>query len=157
MARPSTQIISDSGSTTSIADYSTIRMSAAYASIPWSIAVIGPCFITGVAYVLTQWYIRGAIDDAIFVSMLIAATMILMIGLRALQQYVANKSLDFYSFVLATSDPSKAFIEHKKLCSSVINMRRMTVSGVLYGLAVGSAPFLLGSWPDNTLLQIALS
>lgn len=157
MDSSSTQTTSDSCRPASGADHPRPFVPAAYASTAWSIAVIGSCFLTGVGYVLAQWYLRGAIEDAVFVSMLIAATMILMIGLRKLQRYVATKGLDFYSFVLATTDPGKAFTEHERLCSSVINMRRMTVSGILYGLTIGSAPFVLGVWPTQLVLQSGLA
>ena len=128
-----------------------------YASTAWTVRIIALCFVTGTLYVPLQWYRHGDIKDAEFVSMLIAATMILMFGLRRLQRYIVTKGLDFYSFVMSTRDPEKAVLEHDKLCTSVFNFRRMTISGVLYGMTIASAPFVLGVWKDDLLLRSSLS
>ncbi|MHC4541738.1 MAG: hypothetical protein ACYS74_18480 [Planctomycetota bacterium] len=130
---------------------------AGYASTTWSVGVVALCFVTGTLYVPIQWHRHGDIKDAAFVSMLIAATMILMFGLRRLQRYIVTKGLDFYSFVMSTSDPEKAVLEHDQLCASVINFRRMTIAGILYGMAIGSTPFVWGVWKDDVFLRSSLS
>lgn len=115
------------------------------------------CFASGVVYTIVQWNDHGAIEDAVFVSMLIGATMILMLGLRALYSYIATKGMDFYSFALSTPDPEVALEEHRGLCASVFNSVRMTLVGFVYGLAVGSAPLLLGVWPNDLSLRLLLT
>lgn len=139
------------------APMSSAKACAGYASTGWTGLVIALCFVSGTVYIPLQWYRRGDVKDAYFVSMLIAATMILMFGLRSLRRYMITRGLDFYSFVMSTSDPEKATLEHDKFCTSVFNFSRMTISGILYGIAIGSAPFVLGVWKDNLLLQCSLA
>lgn len=130
---------------------------AGYASTTWKASVIALCFVIGTLYVLLQWYRYGEIKDAEFVSMLIAATMILMFGLSRMQRYILTKGLDFYSFVLSSRDLEKAVLKHNKLCTTVFNFSHMTISGTLYGMAIGSAPFVLGVWKEDFLLRSSLS
>jgi hypothetical protein len=111
----------------------------------------------GVVYVLLQWRTRTSIADSVFVSMLIAATMILMLGLRQLRQYMVNKGLDFYSFALQSTDPNAAIREHDRLCAAVFANRWMTLSGGVYGSLLGAAPFVLAVWPNASALRVSLS
>lgn len=107
---------------------------------------------TGIFYIIIQWTNTGEIKDSIFISMLIGATLLLLIGLKYLSNYLQNKGKDFYSFVMATDDPEKAFQNHHKFFSSTMNTPRMTISGFIYGMVVGSSPILMNLWevyPQN--------
>jgi hypothetical protein len=128
-----------------------------YTSLRWIVGIVASCFITGTLYVPIQWYRNEDIKDAAFVSMLIAATMILMLSLKNLQKYIETKGLNFYSFVLSTSNPEKALQEHDRFCASVISFRHMTVVGLLYGMAIASTPFILDVWKDDLFLRSSLS
>ncbi|MEW6197769.1 MAG: hypothetical protein AB1601_03770 [Planctomycetota bacterium] len=119
-------------------------------------AAVVLCVFSGIVYVIAQWWVTTAILDALFVSMLIAGTMILAAGLRALRAYVTRTGLDFYAFVLGSTNPESAVAEHTQLCESVINVRRMAIAGLVYGALIGSAPVFLGVWRDALALRVLL-
>lgn len=112
---------------------------------------------TGVGYLTLQQVLTGSIRDAIFVSMLIGATAILLYGLKYLRDYLVSRGIRFYNFVLSTDNPEEAYRQHGELCRSVLNIKWMTVVGIVYGTIVGSAPFLFSLWPSSTVLKIALA
>ena len=66
---------------------------AFYAKTPGFISITGSCFAVGIVYVILQWNKNQEILDSIFVSMLIAATMILMFGVRSLHKYMVSKGI----------------------------------------------------------------
>lgn len=113
--------------------------------------------VTGTGYLTLQQMLTGTIEDAVFVSMLIGATAILLYGLKYLRDYLVKRGIRFYNFVLSTDDPEEAYHQHNTLCSSVLNYRRMTLAGVAYGATVGSAPFLLSLWQATPVLQASLA
>ena len=114
-------------------------------------------FVSGVFYVILQYSRTKAIADAIFVSILIAATMILLIGIRKVHEFLVTRGLEFYTFVLSTENPSEVYSRHLRLCRSVTNFPRMTAIGIAYGMALASAPFLLNVWRANVPIRFAMA
>lgn len=137
--------------------YSSTSVSKSYASTPAALILISTTFVTGILYVLVQWFRQGAIQDALFVSMLIGATMMLVFGVIRVNKYIVNRSLNFFVFSAPAERPEVAYQKYEKLCRSVMNVQRMTIAGVLYGLVVGSAPFVLNVWDTDILLKILLA
>ncbi len=111
----------------------------------------------GLVYVSAQWFQTGTIADSIFVSILLGATFLLLVGLHGVRGYLVRRGLDFYLFVFSTTDPAQAYERHHQLLCSVIHPRRMILSGSVYGLMVGTAPWLLQTWPESPTLLILLS
>lgn len=134
-----------------------LRMPKGYTSLSGNIFLIGSTIISGLVYVLLQWFRHEKIKDALFVSMLIGATMILVYGISYLRKYIINKGINFCVDLLSRSNTEEGFRVYENLCHSVINLPRMTLSGILYGLAIGSSPYILGVWNDDTFLRIFLS
>ncbi|MFC1619429.1 hypothetical protein ACFL45_05740 [Candidatus Neomarinimicrobiota bacterium] len=113
-------------------------------------------FASGMLYVVMQW-VRNAEDkDALFVSMLIAATMILVAGIRILFKYLVSRGVDFYHFVFSTSDPEQGYQEYNKLVKSILNVPLMTVTGLMYGSLLGISPLIMKARPGEPLLLVLL-
>lgn len=112
---------------------------------------------SGIIYLIFQWSTTGELEDTYFVSMLIGATLILLLGIRYLGDFLLNKGKDFYDFILSTDDPQQVYKEYNEFFLKVMNFRNMTLVGLFYGLAIGTAPFSLGVWSDNFLLRVLLS
>ena len=138
-------------------DLPDVRAPNGYASWQSRLLLLVLASVTGAGYLGFQQVMLGSVKDALFVSMLIGATAVLLYGLRYIREYLVDRGIRFYHFVLSTDDPKEAYRQHAKLCRSVLNFRRMTVSGCVYGTAAASAPYLLSLWPDSTLLLASLS
>ncbi len=128
-----------------------------YLSVAGIIILSGAVLLTGVGYLLLEYALTRRIEDSLFVSMLLCATMILLVGMRQIYQYIARRGVDFYAFVLASSDPQEVYAEHEYLCRTVLNGRRMTAFGLAYGAAVGFGSLLLGAWQGWPQLRLALA
>jgi hypothetical protein len=121
-----------------------------------NILFIGLPLVVGSLYVLRQWYVFKSVEDAIFVSMLIAATMILLKGIKIIHSYFVNKGIDFYRFVLSSDFPGKAYQVYSDLYKEVFDSKRMLLAGVLYGILIGSSPIIFNLWEGQLLLLILL-
>ena len=128
-----------------------------YATTYSSLAMVAATIVSGVVYVSVQWSLIHEIRDAVFVSLLIAATMILTLGMRILFAYLRQRGQQFYSFVLAAQNPEKAYEEYAVFYGAVTNTRRMTVAGLIYGGVLASVPFVLGVWHDQLTLTALLA
>lgn len=138
-------------------ELSGIEVPVSYAGWQLRFTLLVLALLSGVGYLTLERVLTGTIGDAVFVSMLIGATAILLYGLKYLRDYLVNRGIRFYNFVLSTENPEEVYRQHKRLCSSVLNFRWMTVAGLIYGTVIGSAPYLLSLWPANPGLQISLS
>jgi len=117
----------------------------------------GAVLAIGLVYLVLEFIHTGQIVDSLFVSMLVGATLILLIGMRSVLNFLATRGETFYAFVLATADPEEAYRRHAHLFATVTSTPRMTLSGVLYGFLLGSAPFLLDVWPEDATLRLGLA
>ncbi len=115
--------------------------------------------VTGaaVAYITIQFRQTGTVVDIPFTSMLIGATVILLLGMKAILRFVNRKGLEFYSFVLSMGDPRDAYLRHGELCSSLTSLRGATLSGAVYGILLGLAPFFLHVWQNELPIRLALA
>jgi hypothetical protein len=131
--------------------------SRGYAGNVISMAMVVLSFVSGIIYVWAEWTTVQKIRDSVFVSLLIAATMILVFGIRILFDYLKQRGQAFYSFVLASDNPEKAYTDFRAFYQAVTNVRSMTAAGVIYGLVVGSAPFVLRLWKEHSTLALLLA
>jgi len=146
----------ESNSTVSLALSKGGKKRTGYASTRARLAILGSTLLTGVCYCLVQWLQTGEIADAWFVGMLTGATAILLHGVKALFDYLVHRGFEYYGFVTPKSDPEQGLRECERLLASAFNVRNMTAAGLLYGLGVGSAPFMLGTWSSSARLRLLL-
>ena len=132
------------------------KLTKGYASSWAVIVLITINTISGLVYILVQWARYETIEDAIFVGLLFAATMVLAYGIRSFNKFLANKGYDFYNFVMAMVNAEEVEAAYDVLYHSVMNTRRMTISGILYGLTISTAVYLMGSWESDPVLAILL-
>lgn len=140
-----------------MAHHKSVRVQSIYTSTTFSVSYSLLLLTSGIIYIVIQWTNTSEIRDSVFISMLIGATILLLIGLKYQSLYLQNKGKDFYSFVIATDNPEKALKDHQSFFSSTMNTRRMTISGIIYGAAIGSSPFLLNLWEPFVYNKIFLS
>lgn len=119
--------------------------------------VAGAALLAGLVYLVIEFKRTGVIVDSLFVSMLVGATVLLLFGMRSIMSYVERRGVDFYTFVLASADPKEAYLRHIDLCLTISSPARMTVCGAIYGVVVGSAPYILNVWPGQSPLRMALA
>jgi hypothetical protein len=103
-----------------------------------------------------QWVRSGEVLDAIFVSLLVAATMVLTTGLGGMVRYLARGALAFLLEVAHGQGGRETTQRYEHLWMSVFNSRLMTLSGLAYGGLVAAAPFVLGIWPEDIVLRTSL-
>lgn len=132
-------------------------MKSIYTSNNFIISYTLLLLISGIIYIIVQWLNTEEIVDSVFISMLVGATVLLLFGLKYSSIYLQNKGKDFYSFIISTDDPEKVLKDHQSFFRSTINTSRMTVSGIVYGIIVGSSPFLLNLWGNIPQNRIYLS
>ncbi len=128
-----------------------------YLSILSTIIIAITTLASGIIYLIFEWIFTDKLEDTYFVSMLTGATMILLFGIRYLGDFLLNKGKDFYSFVISTVDPELVYKNYDQFFLNVMNFKRMTLSGIIYGIMIGSAPYLLNVWSENSALQLLLS
>jgi hypothetical protein len=127
-----------------------------YTSLTGLVLLSSASIVSGVVYIILQWSVSGEIRDSLFVSLLILATMVLMMGIVLLKKYLVSKGLEFYSFVLASVDPEESVRRYQALCRSILHFGLMTLSGALYGSAIAVSPIALNVWKGEPSLQASL-
>lgn len=120
-------------------------------------AALGACLVTAGAYLGAQSAARGAIRDVVFVSILFGASGLLVVGLHRTRDFSVRNGVT--ACVLGSVDAGDTITLDlfRSLLAEVFHPRRMLVTGVLYGIAVASAPWVLHARPDDAHLRIALS
>lgn len=121
-----------------------------------AVTLVTVVLATGLSYVSLQWLRRGESSDALFVSMLVGATMVLSSGLRGMIRYVGRGALGFLLEMTRGADGQEATRRYDRLRTFVFNARLMTASGLAYGSVVAAAPFVLGIWPEDVALRASL-
>lgn len=96
-----------------MAHFKSVRVQSTYTSTSFSVSYILLLLTSGIIYIVIQWTNTSEIRDSVFISMLIGATILLLIGLKYLSNYLQNKGKDFYSFVIATDNPEKSLQDHQ--------------------------------------------
>lgn len=128
-----------------------------YTSVGAGAFLVSATLLTGIAYILAEWRLTGTVTDAIFVSLLVAATASLMIGMRTLAAHLEARGIAFFAFTMRIEDVAGGHDGFRRLWRSVFNPRRMTLAGVAYGLAVSGSPFLLDAWPESLALRVMVA
>lgn len=127
-----------------------------YTSVPVGLSLVAATVLTGTAYILVEYALQGSVGDALFVSLLVAATAILLLGMRSLSAHLGARGLAFFAFTMRPEDAASEEDGSRKLWLVVFDGRKATLSGVGYGLAVACAPFLLDVWPGEPILRLVL-
>jgi len=116
----------------------------------------GATIAAGLLYISLQWSRHGSIEDAVFVGILIGATLILLLGIGWFYRFLAAKGLDYFQCLLQADGPADIYAAFSKLCASTIDLRRTTAAGCCYGALVGSAAWILNTWEGDAVLRFAL-
>ena len=128
-----------------------------YVSRIAAVLIVFACSCIGSAYVLAQWLNNKSVLDTFFIGILLGATAFLMRALQIIHRFILQRGIDFFAFVAAQPRQQAELEKYPELISSVFHSKRMTWIGILYGLALGSTPYVLGVWPQNHLLRLLLA
>jgi hypothetical protein len=120
------------------------------------IAMIIIGLIIGLSYLAIEWTCTGHIQDGLFIGLLLGATLLLLQGMRAIFRYVVNNIIAFFAFALEKKNYEEISARSKVYCHDIFNSRNMILSGILYGLVVGSSIFFMNIWKEEGLLKIFL-
>lgn len=131
-------------------------MGVHYLSKMGEIILVAGVIISGITYLTLQLVRTDQVEDTVFISLLVGASFLLTRGLRTLLGYLQSKGRDFYNFILAAEDPARVYQKHSEFIAAIINFKRLTVSGLLYGAGIASSPFLLGVWKGESVLRWSL-
>jgi hypothetical protein len=112
--------------------------------------------VSGGAYLWVQWRKTGTITDGPFIGLLIAATVFILWGMRSIHDCVKNRILGFFTCALAERPGENASELAARYHRGIFSTGLMTLSGVLYGLAVASALLLMEVWKGWTALKILM-
>ena len=122
-----------------------------------SIILASLTVLSGIIYIIFQWINNQTIEDTYFVSMLIGATIILLIALSYIGNFFLIKGRDFYQFIMSTENPERTYQKYNEFIFKVSNFKRMTFTGIVYGMALGSAPYILNLWSNQPVLQFLMA
>lgn len=111
--------------------------------------------LLGIVYILVQYAIYDKIVDSLFIGLLFGSSFILLFGIKWIQRFFKDRVILFYNnldkgLVLEKSD-------FEKLTRKIFKNPFVIVSGIVYGIAIGCAPFILNVWSDSLTLKLLLS
>jgi len=130
---------------------------APYTQLLGAIVLTTVTLLAGCLYLTAQWWATSTVRDVPFVSMLVAATAMLVLGMRRIALYIRQKGPVLYTSVMPKDDPEQGYREYHRLCGSMTGFMRMTAAGILYGAAIGSAPIVLTVWEGHIWLRTGLA
>lgn len=119
--------------------------------------LIAPVIISGLTYVILQWSLTGQIVDTLFVGLLFGASVILVFGIYMLGSHLIMKSPAFFLAAFEDQKKMDAAKIHAEFLHLIFDAKKMTITGVLYGLFLAGSPVVLQLWPDNGILLVSLS
>ncbi|MBO3117496.1 hypothetical protein J4050_12100 [Winogradskyella sp. DF17] len=107
--------------------------------------------VSSLAYIILQYSSIQNVTDSIFIGLLLGGTFVLILGVKWIQNYTSNNSIQF---IEALSDFDHSFVT--KLYRAVFNKSKVAIIGVGYGLLIGLSPFYFNLWDDNFKLNLFL-
>jgi len=110
--------------------------------------------VIGMTYVLLQWFLIGEIKDSIFIGILVGANALLLRGILMIGNYICKNCINFFMFTLSNKKPNELEQESLRVLKRIFNIKKMSISGFIYGTVIGLAPFVLGIWKENVILLI---
>lgn len=116
-----------------------------------------PTILTGLGYLITQWFNTGNIVDSPFVGLLFGATIILVLGIAALSRHVTNQGLNFFTSSIEFKSDKELVDLYKNYCSTILYLPGMIITGVLYGFAIALTPYLFDIWSEQLMLRHLLA
>ncbi len=120
------------------------------------VALSSMCIATGAVYTVTQTLSIGKVVDALFVSMLIFASIVLLCAIRSLSERLAYSGIKYYGMITDQAGIGQARKHFDTLVARLTDSRWQAVCGVGYGLIVSAVVYSL-VWPDHVLLRILLA
>jgi hypothetical protein len=91
------------------------------------------CVLAGIAYEF-----RAASPQAyIAVQMLLAATLILIVGVRFIHRSIVNKAMLYFAYAMPQSSSQQIADATYKFFRTIFDTKRLTIVGILYGLGFG--------------------
>lgn len=121
------------------------------------ILLVTPVIFSGLVYVILQWYFTGEIDDTIFVGLLFGASVILVYGVYLLGNHMILKSPSFFLAAFEDQKKMDAANMHADFLHHIFDAKKMSISGLFYGIILSLFPVLVRVWPENWLLLASLS
>jgi len=119
--------------------------------------LIAPVIISGLAYVILQWSLTGQIVDTLFVGLLFGASVILVFGIYMLGSHLIMKSPAFFLAAFEDQKKMDAAKIHADFLQLIFDTKKMTITGILYGLLLAGSPIVLELWSENGILLFNLS
>jgi len=116
-----------------------------------------PTILLGNAYVALQMVVIGEVRDELFVSLLVAGTLVLVLGMRRVIGYLGSREPGFVADVLETGSEEASRAVFQLTRERLANHRWLAAAAAGYGLAVGSAPWLLSAWQGQGVLRLLLA
>jgi hypothetical protein len=111
--------------------------------------------LTGLIYILVEFSRINTIKDSLFIGLLFGGSFILLFGIKWIQTLCKEKISEFYENL---DDSKKHTVnDFEKLTKKIFKNPLTIIAGVIYGLSVGSVPFLLKIWSEHFELNILLS
>ncbi|PWN06358.1 hypothetical protein [Rhodohalobacter mucosus] len=121
------------------------------------VSFIAPTILTGLIYLILQWFVTQNIVDSIFVGLLFGSTVILVFGLSSMAKHVTNRGLNFFSSSMDLEAEKEIFGRYQEYCAKILHFPGMMIAGLLYGTAVSLTPFLFDIWPEHFSLKLTLA
>ena len=111
---------------------------------------------SGITYLAVQWDKTGTASDWPFVALLIGATAFLLLGMRLIHKDIERRIYGFYEFALGGGNPDGVRQHAEAYHRGIFRAGPMTISGIIYGLLVASALYLMEVWHDRALIKVLL-
>ncbi len=133
--------------------------------------------LSGILYVIVQFYIANSIQDSLFIGLLLGGSFILLLGIKWIHRFFLDKTVDFITSLgrvenrRAYNSINDAIIHEQpnknddqlmiapaaELLKKIFKNPLSPVAAIIYGLAVGSVPYLLDIWPQYQTLKLLLA
>jgi hypothetical protein len=124
-----------------------------HTGLAWRRGSIATVALVGTGYAGLQALLLQRVADGIFISMLIAASIVLVNGMSRIHAHVRDRGREFFRNVFGAASAA----EHDRFLRRLFPDSGLAATGVVYGTAVGSAPLVLGVWSTAVELQFALA
>lgn len=120
-------------------------------------AITAIALLGGAAYAVMLVINRAPQRELVFAGLLCVATVALFIGLAIARRYFFVRGRIFFAIADRFARSGSGPLEHLRLSQRVFNLPLRLTAGALYGLVVGSAPFVLPGNYSTQSEQVALS
>lgn len=96
-------------------------------------------------------------SESFFVALLVAATMILVIGLSGLRRFFIQKGLKLTIFLKPSTKIDSSYNVFKQISDNIFRFKYMTIVGFIYAFSISSGVFIINPWSNQTIFRLILS